>query len=310
MTKVDTSDFAFKANVAEIKKKVDRIYVAKINSIDGVQGKDYIVDSYLYLNQKYKYFEVDKTDTQKLLSWQSARISNEKLTPINDTNSPSLLFEKTKSYLKISSFKFLAQGKIYNHDKIVNIYIVYLMPDITDAKGSDLMKYGLFRATGYDTNNKLVSYGVGFGTQKYTHDDGKEARNLAILSTNSNALLLGKGSIKVTTNDNSAVQTKDKLKANCTTPDKKFVLSVHYDATDDNSERFLFINCIEQYKFKADKNEIVVRKLNLGSISDNSVLYYSHTMNGNIYSFALDYKATTIDKIQKIHKYLMKKCNT
>ena len=152
------------------------------------------------------------------------------------------------------------------------------MPDITDAKGSDLMKYGLFGATGYDTNNKLVGYGVGFGTQKYTYDDGKEARNLVILGTNSNALVLGKGSIKVTTNDSVAIQAKDKLKTNCTILDKKFVLSVPYEATDDNSESFLFINGIEQYKFKADKNEIVARKLNLGSISDNSVLHYSHTM--------------------------------
>ena len=177
------------------------------------------------------------------------------------------------------------------------------MPDITDAKGSDLMRYGLFGATGYDTNNKLVGYGVGFGTQKYTHDDGKEARNLVILGTNSNALVLGKRSIKITTNDSIAVQAKDKLKANCTIPNKKFVLSVHYDATDDNSGIFLFINDVEQYKFKADKNEIVAKKLNLGSISDNSVLHYSHTLNGNIYSSAL---AATIDKIQKLHKYLMK----
>ena len=136
VTEVDTSDFAFKTNVVVIKKKVDGIDVAKINSIDELQGKNYIEDSYLCLNQKYKYFEADKTDTQKLLFWQSAGISNEKLTPIKDTNPPSLLFEKTKPYLKISSFKFLAQGKIYNHDKIVNIHIVYLMSDITDAKGS------------------------------------------------------------------------------------------------------------------------------------------------------------------------------
>ena len=86
------------------------------------------------------------------------------------------------------------------------------MPDITDAKESDLLKYGLFGGTGYDTNNKLVDYGVGFGTQKYTHDDGKEARNLVILGTNSNALVLGKGSIKATTNDSAAIQAKDKLK--------------------------------------------------------------------------------------------------
>ena len=50
------------------------------------------------------------------------------------------------------------------------------MPNITDAKGSDLMRYGLFGATGYDTNNKLAGYGISFGTQIYTHDGGKEAR--------------------------------------------------------------------------------------------------------------------------------------
>ena len=182
------------------------------------------------------------------------------------------------------------------------------MQDI-NVKGSDLLKYGLFGATEYDTNNKLVGYGVGFGTQKYTHDDGKEARNLIILGTNCNALVLGKGSIKITTNDSVSVQAKDKLKTNCTIPNKKFLLFVHYDATNDNSDSFLFINGIEQYKFKADKNEIVARKLNLGSISGNSVLHYSHTTNGNIYSFSVDYELPTIDKIQKIHKYLMKKHN-
>ena len=39
VTKVDTSDFALKTNVAEIKKRVDDIDVAKINSIDELQGK-------------------------------------------------------------------------------------------------------------------------------------------------------------------------------------------------------------------------------------------------------------------------------
>ena len=61
------------------------------------------------------------------------------------------------------------------------------------------------------------------------------------------------------------------------------------------------------YKFKAC--EIVARKLNLVSISDNSVLHYSHTMSGNFYSFSVDYELPTIDNIQKIHKYLIKKHN-
>ena len=192
------------------------------------------------------------------MSWQSAGISNEKLTPIKDTNSPSLLFEKTKPYLKISYFKFLAEGKIYIHKRIVNICIVYLMPDITDAKGSDLLKYGLFGATGYDTNNKLVGYGVGFRTQKYTHDDGKETINLVILDTNSNALVLGKGSIKITTNDSVSVQAKDKLKINCTIPDKKFVLSVHYDAIDDNSESFCLLMLFNSINLRLIKMKLLL----------------------------------------------------
>ena len=197
---------------------------------------------------------------------------------------------------------FLAQEKIYIHESIVNIYIVYLMPDITDAKGSDLLKYVLFDATGYGINNKLVGYGVGFGTQKFIHDDGKKTRNLVILGTNANALVLGKGSIKVTTNDSTAIQVKDKLKTNYTIPSKKFVLSMNYDATDGNSESYLFINGVKQYKLKADKNKIVARKLNLGSIPE-VILFYITVMQ----CFFLDYELPTIDKIQKIHKYLMKK---
>ena len=104
-------------------------------------------------------------------------------------------------------------------------------------------------------------------------------------------------------------QERDKFKTNCTIPNKKFVLSVHYNATDDNSKSFLFVNNLQQYEFKAKKTEIVARKLNVGSISDNSVLHYSHTLNGNIYHFSLDYESATSDKIQKIHKYLMKKHN-
>ena len=92
LTKVNTSDFALKTNVTEIRKTVDDINVDKIDFIDELQGKNYIEDSYLHLNQKYKYF---KTDIKKLLSWQSVETSNEKLTSIEDTNSPSLLYEKT-----------------------------------------------------------------------------------------------------------------------------------------------------------------------------------------------------------------------
>ena len=41
LTKVDTSDFLLKTNVAEIKSRVDDIDVNKINIIDEIQGKHF-----------------------------------------------------------------------------------------------------------------------------------------------------------------------------------------------------------------------------------------------------------------------------
>ena len=62
LTKVDASDLALKANVADLKDRVDKIDVEKINITDDLQGKDFVEGSYLYFNQKYKYFEVDNTN--------------------------------------------------------------------------------------------------------------------------------------------------------------------------------------------------------------------------------------------------------
>ena len=56
VTKVDTSDFALKTNVPEIKKKVDDIDVDKIDFIDELQGKNFVEDSYLYFKPEYRYF--------------------------------------------------------------------------------------------------------------------------------------------------------------------------------------------------------------------------------------------------------------
>ena len=94
VTKVDTSSFALKTNVAEIKKRVDDIDVAKINSIDELQSKNYVKGSYLYLNQEYEYFGTNKVNPHKLLSWKLAGISNEKLEPPEDKNAPKALFEE------------------------------------------------------------------------------------------------------------------------------------------------------------------------------------------------------------------------
>ena len=110
VTKVDTSDFALKTNVAEIKKKVDDTDVDKIDFIDELQGENFIEDSYLYFKPEY-------IGTKSVLSWKSIGLSDEKLKSIQDGNFPELLYDKEKAYLNFRN-NVLSQEKI-NYTMII-----------------------------------------------------------------------------------------------------------------------------------------------------------------------------------------------
>ena len=309
VTTVDTSDFALKTNLAEIRKKVDEIDVDKIDLIDELQVKNFVGDSYLYFKPEYGYFKT--TGIKSVLSWNSIGLFDENLKSIGDDYSPELWHDKERTYLNFRK-DVLAQEKIsYTHDHIVNLYIIYLMPYITYKSDPDTIGQCVFGATDYN-KKKWSGCGVAFGKQHYLHNNaGKNVNNLMILGVDlsdssdeetkkNNILILDKGSVQI---NNTTIQAKSELKTNCTLP-PKFILSVHYNSYGS----YLFVNNIQQYKFKAKDSEIKTRKLCLGGFSNDSSLYNFTTVS-KIYHFSVDYQLATIDKIQKIHKYLMKKHN-
>ena len=85
---------------------------------------------------------------------------------------------------------------------------------------------------------------------------------------------------------------------------KNFCLSFHCNWP--NS--YLFVNGTEIYKFKAKDSEIVASPLCLGNISkDWLVDNMKRTgFTGYVYDFSVHYRATDVDDIKDIHKYLMK----
>ena len=184
MTKVDTSDFALKTNVGEIKKKVDDIDVDKIDFIDELQGKNYIEDSYFHFKPEYIYFEI--TGIKSFLSWKSIGLSDQKLKSIGGDYFPELRYDKERTYLNFRK-DVLAQEKIsYTHDHIVNLYIIYSMPYITYKSDSETIDQCLFDATDYN-KKEWSGYGVAFGKQHYSHKySSKNANNLIILGADSN----------------------------------------------------------------------------------------------------------------------------
>ena len=79
LTKVDTSNFALKTNVAEIKKKVDDIDVDKIDLIDELQGKILLEQNYLLFKSTYKYFKiVTDINIDYAYYWESDGLINSK----------------------------------------------------------------------------------------------------------------------------------------------------------------------------------------------------------------------------------------
>ena len=82
--------------------------------------------------------------------------------------------------------------------------------------------------------------------------------------------------------------------------DTKFCLSFHYDG----ANRYVFVNGIEIYKFKAKDSEIDATPLCLGNISkDWSVDNMRGTgIHGYVYDFRVDYDAIAVNNILEIQK--------
>ena len=112
--------------------------------------------------------------------------------------------------------------------------------------------------------------------------------------------ILGKGATQELEHTLSAEKI---YSINFTEHNKKFCLSLHFDA----ANSYLFVNGKEIHKFKAKDSEIVVTLLYLGNISkDWSVDNMKKTrLNRYVYDFSVDYNAAAVDDILNIHNYVM-----
>ena len=95
---------------------------------------------------------------------------------------------------------------------------------------------------------------------------------------------------------------------NCTQSSKKFILSLHYSGNDSH----LFVNGRQELKFKAKDDQLIIDKLCLGNVSNESTKSESEKtgLYGNIDDFIVDYRAIDgVKPIYDMHRYLMTKQN-
>ena len=121
-----------------------------------------------------------------------------------------------------------------------------------------------------------------------------------------NIYVLGKDFIQGI--NGTTIYAEKLYKTDFTEQDRKFVLPLHYNG----GNSYLFVNGVQQLKFKTKKCEVKRVSLCLGNLSDD----WSQTnatktgLHGNVYDFAVDYvPISSVRTTYDIHRYLMKKNN-
>ena len=130
----------------------------------------------------------------------------------------------------------------------------------------------------------------------------------SIHSTNkaNNIYVLGKEFVQGINDTTLYAEKIDKY--NFTEPNKKFVLSLHYNG----DKSYLFVNGGEELKFKSKDDKISKEKLCVGNLSSHWTTANSEKtgLYGNDYDFVVDYQAIDgVKQIYDMHRYLIKKHN-
>ena len=97
-------------------------------------------------------------------------------------------------------------------------------------------------------------------------------------------------------------------KTNFSEPNKKFVLSLHYNF----SNSYVFVNGTQELKFKTKADQILKEKLCVANLSNDWTTTNSEKtrLYGKVCDFVVDYQGIDgVKKIDDMHRYLMTKHN-
>ena len=222
-------------------------------------------------------------------------------------------------YVYLSGNHFQQDIPSFNND-IINIYCVYKLDPISSSRDNTFTVqnalFGSMQITkNADTSKyKYKGYGICFdegGT--FGIGNINNGRNVLIFGVHesslvhtnnkaNNTFIIGDGFVQ---GINDMTLYAEKIYSqNFTQPNKKFVLSLHYN--DNNS--YLFVNGKQELKFKAKPDQSIKEKLCIGNLSDQWTTSESEKTGiyGYIYDFIFDYtRITDVKFIYDMHRHLM-----
>ena len=332
---IDLSNYATKDDVKKVEDKVD----------ENKRRLSFNRGFFFYLKKNHYVYECKSSsfDTTapansinfKINTWKSTGIfssssssSNNMIAVKNASGDLPKLGVVGEYYVNLSGNHF-QQDKtnvfnIYNNNS-TNIYCVYKLDSISSSRNSTFTVqnalFGSIQITKNADTSKYEYKGYGICFDKgdtFSKGDITNGKNVLIFGVHESSLThannkannifaMGDGSVQGI-NDTTLYAEKI-YSQNFTQPNKKFVLSLHYD----DNDSYLFINGKQELKFKAKPNSILIEKrLCIGNLSAQWTTSESEKtgLYGNIYDFVVDYKGVkSIKYIYDMHRYLMIKHN-
>ena len=207
ITKNKTDHLIVKNELNKLKAFDSSYFIGKSHfEEDGVQN-------YLVFQLLNKYFKaITNANTKYISSWQSKGLSDESIKPPATSDyklNPKVNYYGTKTRLEFRGSCLKQDKSTFNHQKIVNIYIVYEL-DKTYNKSHPTLVNCLFGAvsitkSAHIDKNKYSEYGIRFDrTGLYLLPSGRFGRNEIIFGVDMNSsvhvdnkgkdiLILGKG---------------------------------------------------------------------------------------------------------------------
>ena len=264
----------FDANLSSLNSKITANktkHFLNDNDLSFYHGKQYFDEgsgkqNYLVFLPLRKYFKLNSVAgvVDHVLSLQSKGLSNESIKPPAATNNslnPELNYYGTKTKIKFSGNCLKQSNHIFNHKKVVNIYIVYELAASSSHASDTTIKNRLFGAVNLTKNAdiekyKYSGYGIGFDRRSsLSFPSGGFGQNVlsfgADMSTSTHIdnkkkdiLVLGRGP---TQGLESTLTAEKNCPINFTVTKKKFCLSLHYNG----GNSYLFVNGTEIITFKA-----------------------------------------------------------
>ena len=224
-------------------------------------------------------------------------------------------------YVDLSGNHFKQDPQLDTNNISINTYCVYKLDPISTSRDNTFTVqnalFGSIQITkNADTSKyKYKGYGICF-------DEGgmfgigniNNGRNVLIFGAHESSLvhtnnkannifIMGDGFVQ---GINDMTLYAEKIYSqNFTQPNKKFVLSLHYNYNDS----YLFVNGKQELKFKAKPDQSIKEKLCIGNLTDQWTTSESEKkgLYGNIYDFIIDYtRITDVKLIYDMHRYLIK----